>query len=86
MAYLTLSLYDEFRALQPYSALLPKPKQFTNLQDALKFCQDNHITFACTVTQWGGLGNDAEIEYQCSMNEVEDQAEQGEFWGDLDWM
>lgn len=86
MAHLTLSLYEEFRGLQPYSTILPKSKQFTDLQDALKFCKDNHITFACWVTQWDGLGNDAEIEYQCSMNEVEDEAEKGELWGDLDWM
>lgn len=81
MAHLTLSLYEEFRTLQPYSTILPKTKQFTDLQDALKFCQDNHIVFACTITQWDGLANDADIEYQCSMNEVEAQAEEGEFWG-----
>lgn len=86
MAHLTLSLYEEFRGLRPYSAMLPKSKQFTNLQDALKFCKDNNIVFACTVTQWDRLGDDADIEYQCSMNEVEAQAEEGEYWGDLDWM
>jgi len=86
MAHLTLTLYDEFKGLRPYSKILPKPKQFTDIQDALKFCQENHIVFACAVTQWDGLGDDAEIEYQCSMNEVEAQSEEGEFWGDLDWM
>lgn len=86
MAFLTLQLEKDFEGLEPYSTILPNSMVFTDLQEALKFCQDNSIVFACFITQSEGPGDYDEIEYQCSMNEVEAQNEAGEFYHDLSYM
>lgn len=86
MTYLTLQLEEDFRNLEPYKTILPKSKEFSDLQDALKFCQESNIVFACFITQCDGDGDTAEIEYQCSMLEVEQENEAGEFYHDLSYM
>lgn len=86
MAHLTLSLHHDFEGLQPYSNILPKSKEFSDLQDALKFCQENNMVFACYITQWSDASDEADIEYQCSMDGVEVETEAGEYYHDLDWV
>lgn len=86
MAHLSLQLEEDFKGLEPYSTILPHSKVFDDLQDALKFCQENNIVFACYITQSSGPGDYDEIEYQSSMNEVELENEQGECYHDLSYM
>lgn len=86
MTHLTVSLEQEYRGIPEYLEKLPMSMVFDDLQKAYDFAKEKAIVHACFVTQWDAAGNNADIEFQCSMQEVEIQNEAGEVYHDLSFV